>query len=168
MAILLTGGTGKTSLRIASLLQNAKIPFLLASRRGPAAAPEGMPAVVFDWLDASTYQAPFEYELTASGSASGEQKKNKEKITAVYLVAPPAADPVSAMNAFVDHAIKEHGVKRFVLLGGSSTEKGSYHVGKVWEHLDEAGVGICVLRPTWFMGSFWFCFFLFFGGTIDG
>lgn len=47
MAILLTGGTGKTSTRLAKLLQDAKIPFLLTSRKGQAGAPSGMEAVKF-------------------------------------------------------------------------------------------------------------------------
>lgn len=57
------------------------------------------------------------------------------------------------MNTFVDYAIQEHGVKRFVLMGGTSSEPGGQHVGKVWSHLLERGVDYCVLRPTWFMGK---------------
>jgi len=47
MAILLTGGTGKTSTRLAKILQDANIPFLLTSRKGQAGAPSGMEAVKF-------------------------------------------------------------------------------------------------------------------------
>ncbi len=47
MAILLTGGTGKTSTRLAKLLQDANIPFVLTSRKGQAGAPSGMEAVKF-------------------------------------------------------------------------------------------------------------------------
>lgn len=54
MAIILTGGTGKTSIRVARFLQNENIPFVLASRRGQSAAPPDMPAVKFDWLDKDT------------------------------------------------------------------------------------------------------------------
>lgn len=82
MAVLLTGGTGKTSVRIGRLLQYAKIPFLLASRRGESAAPAGMPATKFDWVDASTYKNAFEHEFAGG-----------ETISAVYLVAPEVADP---------------------------------------------------------------------------
>lgn len=141
MAILLTGGTGKTSRGIASLLQEAKIPFLLASRRGEASAPPGMSATKFDWLDASTFETPFHH--TSPGG---------ESISAVYLVAPEVADPSTHMSAFVDYAVKEHGVKRFVLIGGSSTEPGGQHVGILWQHLIDIGVEYCVLRPSWFMG----------------
>ena len=142
MAVLLTGGTGKTSKGIASFLQEAKIPFLLASRRGEAAAPSGMPATKFDWLDASTFEKPFQHKFPGG-----------ESISAVYLVAPEVADPSPPMSAFVDYAVKEHGVKRFVLIGGSSTEAGGHHVGTLWQHLIDIGVEYCVLRPSWFMGG---------------
>ena len=144
MAILLTGGTGKTSIRAAGFLQDAKIPFLLASRKGQAGAPSGMQAVKFDWLDSSTYENPFQ----------------GENISAVYLIAPEVQDPATPMNAFVDHAAQKHGVKRFVLMAGSSVVKGGHHVGKVWERLAEAGLEYAVLSPSWFMGvlsSLWFC-----------
>ncbi|EED85772.1 predicted protein [Postia placenta Mad-698-R] len=142
MAILLTGGTGKTSVRIARLLQDAKIPFVLASRRGEAAAPSGMPAVKFDWLESSTFATPFQHKFSGG-----------EGISAIYLVAPEAADLVPPMNAFVDYVVKEHGVIRFVLIAGSSTEPGGHRLGKVWQHLIDIGVEYCVLRPTWFMGT---------------
>ncbi|KAL9031141.1 MAG: hypothetical protein Q9196_000817 [Gyalolechia fulgens] len=143
MAVLLTGGTGKTSTRLGKLLQNAGIPFLLASRRGEAAAPPGMPAIKFDWLDESAYDKPFEYSFP-----------NGEKINAIYLVAPDVADPVPPMNAFIDHAFEKHGVKRHVLLTDSATDKGGFHTGKVWEHLVDRKLEYCVLRCTWFMENF--------------
>ncbi|KAH7913742.1 hypothetical protein BJ138DRAFT_1133892 [Hygrophoropsis aurantiaca] len=144
MAILLTGGTGKTSTPLAQLLQDANIPFLLASRKGPDGALPTMQAIKFDWLDSRTFERPFQHEFP-----------NKESISAIYLVAPTIPDPASVMNPFIDLAVKDYGVKRFVLLGGSSTEKGSpYHVGPVWQHLDDLGVEYCVLRPTWFMENF--------------
>lgn len=141
MAILVTGGAGKTSSHLARYLQDAKIPFLLASRRGEAGAPSGMYAAKFDWLDSSTYDNPFQHE-----SLDGKS------ISAVYLIAPEVADPVSSMNAFIDHAVKKHGVKRFVLLGGSSLELGGPYLGQVWSHLIDSGLEYCVLRATWFMG----------------
>lgn len=143
MAILLTGSTGKTSVRTARLLQDAKIPFVLASRRGEAAAPSGMSAVKFDWLDSSTFATPFQHEFPGD-----------EGISAIYLVAPEAADPASPMNAFVDYAVKEHGVNRFVLMAGSSAKPGGRLLGQVWQHLIDIGVEYCVLRPTWFMENF--------------
>ena len=151
MTVLLTGGTGKTSVRIARFLQDAKVPFVLASRKAEAGgAPSGMPAVKFDWQDSSTFENPFQHK-----SLDG-----KKSISAVYLVAPEVADPTSCMTAFVDLAAKKHGVKRFVLLAGSTAVKGGWHVGKVWQHLDDVGVEYCVLMPTWFMGAF-FASYLF-------
>lgn len=154
MAVLLTGGTGKTSIRLARFFQDAQIPFLLASRRGgnAAASASGYPAIKFDWLDSTTFAGPFEYKFP--DVPDGE----KTTISAVYLVAPSvAADPSISMNAFVDYAIKEHGVKRFVILGGSTADIGGPHIGKVWQHLVEIGLGCCVLMPTWFMGKVFLC-----------
>ncbi|MCJ1251585.1 hypothetical protein MMC30_008820 [Trapelia coarctata] len=140
MAILLTGGTGKTSVRLARLLQDAKVPFLLASRRGESAAPSGMPAVKFDWLDSQTWGVPFQYKFP-----------DGEKISAVYMMVPIVDDPETSMNAFIDYAKKEHGVSRFVLIAGTSAEPGKAGVGMVWKHFLDIGVEYCVLRPTWFM-----------------
>lgn len=145
MAILLTGGTGKTAVRLARLLQDAKISFLLASRRGEAAAPAGMPATKFDLLDSSTFETPFQYKFP-----------DGESISAIYLVSPIVDDPETSLNAFVDHAFKEHGVKRFVCLAATADELGKPGLGKVWQHLVDMGVEYCVLRPTWFMGMYVF------------
>ncbi|KAF7914714.1 uncharacterized protein EAE98_011413 [Botrytis deweyae] len=112
MAVLVTGGTGKTSLQLAHHLQSASIPFLLASRKAKLTAPDGMQAINFDYADPSTYQAIFTHSFP-----------HDEVIKAVYLVAPEVPDPVPVMNAFIDVAIK-NGVNRFVLLSGSDTEKG--------------------------------------------
>lgn len=109
MAILLTGGTGKTSVRLARLLQDANIPFLLASRRGKAAAPAGMPATKFDLLDSLTFETPFQYKFPGG-----------ESISAIYLISTILDDPEASLNAFVDYAFKEHGVKRFVCLAATS------------------------------------------------
>jgi festuclavine dehydrogenase len=142
MAILLTGGTGKTSIRMARLLQDAKIPFFLASRKAEAVAPSGMQATKFDWLDPSTFGNLFKHKFL-----------HGDTISAVYLIAPQATDPVPSMTAFIDLAVKQHNVKRFVLLTGSSATKGGNHAGKVWQYLDDIGVEYCVLLATWFMGA---------------
>ncbi|KAN0095231.1 NAD(P)-binding protein [Hyaloscypha variabilis] len=140
MAILLTGGTGKTSTHLAKLLQDANIQFLLTSRKGQAGAPSGMEAVKFDWDDASTYKAPFQHKFP-----------NGETIKAVYLISPQSHNASPLMISFVDIAIK-HGVKRVVMLTGSETERnGGIHSGSVWQHLEDSGVEYCVLRATWFM-----------------
>ena len=147
MAIILTGGVGKTALPIARSLQDAKIKFVLASRRGETAAPPGMEAAKFDWLDSSTFENPFQHK-----SIHGES------ISAVYLVAPDSLlDPTEPVTAFIDFAVNKYGVKKFVLLASSIIDIGGEHVGKVWQHLVDIGADHCVLRPTWFMGALWPC-----------
>ncbi|KAB8298199.1 hypothetical protein EYC80_001943 [Monilinia laxa] len=142
MAILVTGGTGKTSLQLAYHLQSTSIPFLLASRNAQLTAPPEMEAVKFGYTDPSTYQSVFSHSFP-----------HDEVITAVYLVAPEIPDPVPAMNAFIDVAVHS-GVQRFVLLGGSDLEKGGDYIGGVWQHLDDLGVEYSVLKATWFMDNF--------------
>ena len=146
MTNLLTGGTGKTSKRLADLLLGAKIPFLLASRKAESSAPSGMPAARFDWLDSETFEIPFKHPSLTNEKGSG--------ISAVYLIAPEIPDPVLPMQAFIDLAVHRYGVKRFVMLTGSSVEKGGVNVGPVWEYLSKMeGVKYHVLRATWFMGA---------------
>ncbi|KAF5872834.1 putative ergot alkaloid biosynthetic protein a protein [Botrytis fragariae] len=142
MAILVTGGTGKTSIQLAHRLQSASIPFLLASRKAKLTAPDGMQAINFDYTDSSTYQAIFSHSFPSD-----------EVIKAAYLVAPEVPDPMPVMNAFIDVAIK-NGVNRFVLLSGSDTEKGGGDTGGVWQHLDDVGVEYSVLKASWFMDNF--------------
>ena len=142
MAILLTGGTGKTGQHIARMLKQANIPFLLTSRKGQAGAPEGMNAVKFDWLDPTTYDSPFTHESL-----------KEEKITAVYLIASmDAEDPTQLMVTFIDNAVSKHGVKRFVFMAGSNVEIGGPDVGKTWRHVVDKGYEYTMLCATWFMG----------------
>lgn len=140
MAILLTGGTGKTATRLAQLLQAAKIPLLLASRGAPSGPNSETPAVKFDWLDATTFSSPFQHNFP-----------NGERITAIYVITPQVQDPTEPVNSFIDVAVK-HGVKRFVVLTGSSCELGGRHAGKVWQYLVDSKLDFCILRATWFMG----------------
>ncbi len=159
MAILLTGGTGKTSLRLASLLGDANIEFLLASRHAPSSPPGSFyPHVKFDWSDASTFNAPFEH-----GFPGGEG------IKAVYLIAPRVLDPNECMIDFVK-VCRERGVGRFVVLTGSGTqmegEDGVAGLGRLWRVLEGLrregkGVGYTILRATWFMGMLLSSDFLF-------
>ena len=135
MTILLTGGTGKTSLRLASLLHSSSIPVLLTSRRGPSGS-SSYPTVRFDWNDSTTWSNPF--------SAA-------QDISAVYLLSGELSDPAPILNAFIDFAMSK-GVKRFVVCSGSSCEYGGPFHGKIWQKLDQSGVEYAVLRPSWFMG----------------
>jgi nucleoside-diphosphate-sugar epimerase len=111
MAVLLTGGGGYTTRFVGQHLQKASVPFVVASRKGQAGAPAGMQAVKFDFSDPSTYDAPFQHQLS-----------NNEKISAIYVVPPQANNPISLMNAFIDHAAQKNAVKRFIVVTGSSSE----------------------------------------------
>ena len=130
MTILLLGGTGRTSTRIARLLDDAKITYILASRSSKDCK--------FDWLDESTYINPF---------------SKAPEITAVYLIAPAVTDIFSPMKKFIDLAW-EQGVKRFVFLSASIIDKGGPAHGQVHKYLAGLGVEYTVLRPTWFMENF--------------
>ncbi|RHZ57224.1 uncharacterized protein CDV56_102920 [Aspergillus thermomutatus] len=136
MAILLTDGTGKTSVRVARFLQNANVPFLLASRRGAAAAPPGMPAVTFDWLDKSTWEQPFRYQFVEG-----------EKISAIYLMEPLVPEPWKPLVEFIEYARGNHAVARYVLVAGTSAEPGKPGMGMVWQHFLNNKIDYCVLRP---------------------
>ncbi|CAA7268339.1 unnamed protein product [Cyclocybe aegerita] len=135
MTILITGGTGQTGAKLAQLLHDANVPFLIATRKG--VAPEPFKAVQFDWTDASTFENPF-------------RLANVDKI---YLIAPLIMDVLPVMKPFIELAIVK-GAKRFVLLCGTGIGKGDPFVGKVYEYLAQRGVDYDVLRPTWFMENF--------------
>lgn len=142
MAILLTGGTdAQTSVHIASRCTKADIPFLFASRRGASENTNSTLAVRFDWTDPSTYPEPFSHVFP-----------DGETITAVYMIMPRVEQPEKHMNAFVDYAITR-GVKRFVLMAGTTAALGGYGAGQVWQHLVERGVEYAICRPTWFQGN---------------
>lgn len=140
MTILITGGTGKTGLKLARLLHEAKHSILLASRSGKVPAP--FHGVAFDWFNPSTYENPFN-AVTPDNA-----------IDSVYLVGPSVQiDYLGNMRAFIDLA-KAKGVKRFVMMSASSYVSGSPAMGKVHEYLEGLGVDYCILRPTWFQGVY--------------
>lgn len=140
MTILITGGTGKTGLRLARLLHETGRPIVLASRSGKAPAP--FPGVAFNWFDPNTYENPFN-SVTPDNA-----------IDSVYLVGPSVQiDYLGNMRSFIDLA-KAKGVKRFVLMSASCYVSGSLAMGKVHEYLKGFGVEYCVLRPSWFQGMF--------------
>ncbi|KAA8651201.1 hypothetical protein EYZ11_009242 [Aspergillus tanneri] len=140
MAILLIGGTGKTAVRLARFLQNDNRQFLLASRRGQSAAPQGMPAVRFDWMNRSTWKEPFLYRFVGD-----------EKVNAIYLMEPLVDEPWKPLNEFIAYARQEYEVGRFVLVAGTSAQPGKPGMGMVWQNFLQTGVDFCVLRPSWFM-----------------
>jgi len=135
MTVFIIGGTGRIGLKLAELLRPSGHSVLIASRSGKA--PEPFPAVKFDWLDSSTFESPFTVD---------------PKIDRVLLVLT-RFNALEAVSAFIDLAVSK-GVKRFVLVGASSVEKGGPFHGEVHEYLDKIGVEYTVLRPTWFIGEF--------------
>ena len=128
MTVLVTGGNGKTSSRLATLLKQENIPVIVASRSGSAA--DGVKSCRFDWNDESTYANPFE-------AASD--------ISSLYIVAPQALHLLNTTKPFIDYALKQ-GVKRFVFLSASSIECGDPAHGKVHEYIKSLGVEYGVLR----------------------
>ena len=135
MTILITGGTGKTGLKLAHVLNKAGHAVLLTSRKGEV--PHPFKGVKFDWLDPSTFTNPFDVDPT---------------IDRVYVVGPIGVlDTLPRVKPFIDLAVTK-GVKRFVVLSGSPVGKGGPVAGKVHEYLEKIGVDYAVLRPTWFMG----------------
>jgi festuclavine dehydrogenase len=133
MAVLLTGGRGKTASRLASLLNEAKIPFVVASRSKDASSPYQQ--VRFDWSNESTFDKVFEVT----------------PIKAVYLLPPASGDMVEKAIKFIDVG-KAHGVKRFVTMSSSAQPPGSPMHGQIHDYVMKAGVEWAVLRPSWFMG----------------
>lgn len=134
MSTLLLGGRGKTSIKIATLLAEAKVPFALASRSKSDGCKYQQ--VEFDWQKRNTYGIPFD---TVS-----------PPIKAIYIVMPPdgAIDPV---KEFIGVA-RGRGVGRFVLLSSSAIEAGGPAHGQIHQYLMALGVEWAVLRPSWFMG----------------
>ncbi|KAI2641174.1 putative ergot alkaloid A [Xylaria nigripes] len=142
MTILLLGGRGKTSSRLAALIHAANLPFIVASRSTSPTSPYHQ--AQYDWTQDDTFKNPF-IKATNEGM---------KPISAVYLVPPPFFDLAPPMVRFVDFA-REQGVKRFVLLSASTIEKGGPAMGQVHEYLASLGdVEYAVLRPTWFMENF--------------
>ncbi|KAJ7150978.1 hypothetical protein C8R43DRAFT_887044 [Mycena crocata] len=136
MTILLIGGTGKTAKPLANALLGANQPVLLTTRSGEVPAP--FRGARFDWLDASTYNIPFEVD---------------SNIDRIYLIAPPILDMLPPMKAVINLAI-EKGVKRFVLMSGGIIEPGGPAMGQVHQYLSTLNVEYCALRPSWFFDNF--------------
>ncbi|KAF9443848.1 hypothetical protein P691DRAFT_787425 [Macrolepiota fuliginosa MF-IS2] len=120
MTILLTGGTGKTSVPLARLLSTQSThSVLLASRKGTK--PETLSgldhsrvhATKFDWFDRTSWGSPFDCVALEKLPA----------IDAVYLIAPAVWDVEEVMGGFIDFA-REKGVNKFVLLSASQGECG--------------------------------------------
>ncbi|KAG6813059.1 hypothetical protein H0H92_014331 [Tricholoma furcatifolium] len=124
--ILITGATGTTGLRLAHRLADANQAVLLTYHSRPV--PKPFVGARFDWFDPSTYANPFNIE---------------NHISSIYIVCPTVGDMLGAVRPFLDYCLTK-GVKRFVLLGGTATPKGSIALGKVHEYIVNLGVDYCV------------------------
>lgn len=134
--VFLTGGTGKVSSRLASLLSTADNPTIVASRSGTSLPLSHSHGVKFDWDNPETWSSAF-------GNTS---------ITAAFLVAPPINDCAPPVIKFIDFAIGK-GVKRFVLLSASMlpVEDGPM-MSQISKYIVGLDVEYAILRPSWFMG----------------
>ncbi|KDQ27409.1 hypothetical protein PLEOSDRAFT_1089325, partial [Pleurotus ostreatus PC15] len=141
MAILITGGTGKTGSRLARQLHEHGLTAYITSR-SPGTVPAPHKGVKFDWSDTSTFENPFKAAADANDHIDG-----------VYLVSPNFPDMAAVAASFIDLAVK-HGVKRFVLLSATQLNKGDIMMGAIHEYLDKKGLDYCVLRPSWFQENF--------------
>jgi len=137
--VLLLGGTGKVSSRLAPLLSSNGYSVLLASRSGSAADLTECDGIKFDWFDQSTYDNPFNAD---------------SRISAIFIVAPPVIDQLPLTKTFIDLAITK-GVKRFVLLSASVLPVGDGPMMEaVSKYLISLNVEYAILRPSWFMENF--------------
>ncbi|KAG4427442.1 hypothetical protein IFR05_017074 [Cadophora sp. M221] len=136
--IFLTGGTGKVSSRLASILSAAGNPTIIASRSGTSFPLPNIHGVKFDWDKPETWSSAFE----------------NASITAAFLVAPPINDCAPPVIKFIDFSIGK-GVKRFVLLSASMlpVEDGPM-MSQISKYIVGLGLEYAILRPSWFMENF--------------
>jgi uncharacterized protein YbjT (DUF2867 family) len=123
--ILVTGGTGKTGRRVASLLTERGVPVRIGSR---SAEPR------FDWTDPATWE----------GALHG--------VGAVYLAyQPDLAFPgaTETVQAFTQQAVKQ-GVTRIVLLAG----RGEPAAEAAEDVVKESGAEWTVVRASFFNQNF--------------
>lgn len=134
--ILLTGGQGKTSSRIAQLLHSQGYLIRRAGRSLPKPGDEQVGEhVPFDWFDDSNHD-----DLL-------------QGIHAVYLVAPASLHPEEVMIPFIQRAL-DASVKRFVLLSSASIPEDGPILGGVHRYLHDHVPEWAVLRPSYFMQNF--------------
>jgi ergot alkaloid biosynthesis protein len=133
--ILLTGGQGKTSSRIAQLLINQGYPIRSAGRSASKMDNTQADHVLFDWYDDSTHETAL------------------QDISAIYLVAPPDMHPEEVMIPFIRRALNAS-IRRFVLLSSASVSEHGLVFGPVHQYLQEHAPEWAVLRPSYFMQNF--------------
>ncbi|MDP1512084.1 ergot alkaloid biosynthesis protein [Paenibacillus sp. CMAA1739] len=133
--ILITGGTGKTGIRIAERLNQQGYSYIITMRNKEAiTTPQNQ--VYFNWYDSSTF-LPALYNIER-----------------VYLVAPVGdPEPIKVMKPFIEKAL-EQGVRRFVLLSSASIPEEGPVFGPVHQLLKKLVPEWTVLRPSYFMQNF--------------
>lgn len=133
--ILITGGQGKTSSRLAQLLINQGYSIRTAGRSPSNMENALADHVRFDWYDDSTHDAAL------------------QGIGAVYLVAPTGMHPDKVMIPLIRKALGAS-VRRFVLLSSASVTEYGPVFGPVHQYLKEHAPEWAVLRPSYFMQNF--------------
>ncbi|WP_037364835.1 oxidoreductase [Amycolatopsis orientalis] len=124
--VLVLGSTGTTGSRVLRGLHDAGVRAQAATRN-----PVKPGQIRFDWDDPATY-----------GPAL-------DGVSAVYLIAPVAADPQPLVEEFLQHAPDA----RVVLLSSSAVDEHTPVVGGL-PGLVRRPPGWAVLRPSWFMQNF--------------
>lgn len=122
---LVTGGTGKTGSRVATLLRNRGVEVRIGSRNAD---------IPFDWDDRNTWAAAL------------------ADVDAIYiafqpdLAVPGAPETIRAFSA----AARANGVRRLVLLSG----RGEPEAAECEAMVQASGIAWTVLRCSWFSQNF--------------
>ena len=146
MTIVLTGSSGKTARRIAELLEEADIPFVVASRRGVSS--NAHPTVLYDWYEPLTWPSLFDNVVT----------KQHGPVSGIYLVGPPELSKYYLVNELIDLAIR-NGVRKFVLLSVTVIKAGGPLMGGPHQYIrklasEDNSIKWAVIRASWFMENF--------------
>jgi uncharacterized protein YbjT (DUF2867 family) len=136
--ILLTGATGKVGRHVIDALVPHADAHVVAGVRDPARAGHlGVPAVRFDYDDASTWAPAF------------------AGVRALYLVTPPWHPHEAEIGKQVVSVASEAGVKRIVKLSALGAENIDTFAHKTVDaFLADSGLQYTLLKPTFFSQNF--------------
>lgn len=133
--ILLTGGQGKTSSRIASILLTEGYHVRTAGRSASSLQHPQAEHVFFDWNDPSTYPQAL------------------HDIDAIYIVIPVTMYPEHIVTPLIEQALAQ-GIQRIVLLSSASISIDEPVFGHLHRWISEHVPQWAVLRPSYFMQNF--------------
>ncbi len=133
--ILLTGGQGKTSSRIAKILLTDGYHVRRAGRSTPSLQHPQAQSVFFDWNNTSTYAQAL------------------QNMDAVYIVVPVMMNPEILVIPFIEQALTQ-GIQRIVLLSSASISIDQPVFGYLHRWISEHVPQWAVLRPSYFMQNF--------------